>query len=154
MNMWNTTIDELIENFRGVLNAILPWVEKNQIPYEEGLAYDDWDNLATTLFNTFVINSICSSKQFNLAMPDFAKYDFFYDDYKNLSFIIINGTEDETELLVFVSFVNIKNFDEVNVKKIDKVSLKVISEFKIKYSECNFAVFNEKAIIEELKVQL
>ena len=152
--MWNTTINELIENFRGALNAILPWVKKTHIPYEEGSAYDDWDNLVNILFDTFVINSICSSQQFNLGTQHFAKYDFCYDDYKELTFIVINEADGESEFLVFVSFVGVENFDEVNVKKVDRVSFKVASELKIKYSECNFAVFNKNALIEELHVQL
>ena len=50
MEKWNTSIKELLLNYMGALQAIIPWLEKSRIPYLEGESYDEWDAITSTLY--------------------------------------------------------------------------------------------------------
>lgn len=58
MSKWHTSINELLLNYKGALQSLIPWLEKSNIPYKEGEAYDEWDAISSTLYETMVTNSI------------------------------------------------------------------------------------------------
>jgi len=55
---WATTVEELVRIFRDALAAIGPVLERARIHSDDLRAYDDWDQIARTLFDTIVINSV------------------------------------------------------------------------------------------------
>ena len=69
MSKWNTSIKELLLNYKGVLQSLIPWLEKSNIPYKEGEAYDEWDTITSTLYEAIVINSINYSDELKDKIP-------------------------------------------------------------------------------------
>jgi len=83
-NKWTVSVTELLIIFRGALLAIIPWIEKAKIKWKEHEAYDDWDNIAESLYK----NIVCSSLTGEVASQyTIAKYNFDYDDYSSVDFI-------------------------------------------------------------------
>lgn len=137
MSKWKTSIRELLLNYKGALQSLIPWLEKSNIPYWEGEAYDEWDTITSTLYEAIVINSINYSDELKDKNP-FPKYDFQYQDYNNLNFILCENPIGKSEFLVFVSFSTEDNFEMINTCRIAKSSLIVISRSKVKLSDANF----------------
>jgi hypothetical protein len=52
------TESELILNFRAALCAIVPIAEKAGVPWRRPDAYDDWDAVATALFEALVVGPL------------------------------------------------------------------------------------------------
>ncbi len=48
------TVDEVIENFRSALRALVPCAERARIGWRREDAYDDWDEIAASLFKGLV----------------------------------------------------------------------------------------------------
>ena len=81
---WNTSVTELIRIFRGALLSIIPWLEKAKIKWNEGEAYDDWDNIVESLY----LNLVCSTLNGEVSVENnIAKYNFTYSDYSTINFI-------------------------------------------------------------------
>ena len=152
MSKWNTSIKELLLNYKGALHSLIPWLEKSNIPFKEGDAYDEWDTITSTLFETIVINSINYSNELMDKKP-FPKYDFHYQDYDNLNFILCENPIGKNEFLAFVSFSVEDNFEMINICNVAKDSLIVISRSKLKLSDANFYL-NQKIPIENITIEL
>jgi hypothetical protein len=152
MGKWKTTIKELLLNYKGALQSIIPWLDKSNIPYKEGEAYDEWDTITSTIFETIVINSINYSDELT-DKKDFPKYDFQYQDYNNLNLILCENPIGKNEFLVFVSFSTVDNFEMINTCIIAKDSLIVKSRSKIKLSDANFYL-NQKIPLENINLEV
>jgi hypothetical protein len=152
MSEWNTSIKELLLNYKGALQSLLPWLEKSNIPYKEGEAYDDWDSICNNLYENFVINSILYSENYDNA-NSFAKYNYGYKDYNNLNFILCENPIGKNEFLAFVSFSVEDNFEMINTCNVAKDSLIVLSRSKLKLSDANFYL-NQKIPIENITLEL
>lgn len=153
--IWKTSVEELLTIFRGALISITPWLEKARIKWKQGESYDDWDNIATTLFENIVCNSLISE-----TMPKYsiAKYDFTYDCYSNLDYILAKSKKYIDKSLVFVSFQSQNSpLDIVKVAVIDKQEF--VNEYlTFKMKELSFAFVNnveeKKKIITHIDVKL
>ena len=139
MNTWRTSIKELILNYKGALQAIIPWLENIKIPYLEKEAYDDWDSISQNLYQNLVVNTIFFSEELAAQLP-FAKYDYKYECYKDLNFILCGRPNETNELIVFVSLSAEDNFDMVNTCIINKDNFNVIKKNKLKLSETMFYI--------------
>ena len=75
--LWQTSLTELLGIFRQALSVLVPIVEQAKISWREGEAYDDWDGIASSLFENIVVNSLEFAQEisFDLRMP---KYDLLY----------------------------------------------------------------------------
>ncbi len=69
------TVTSVLLNFRSALLALLPSVERVGISWKRPDAYDDWDALATTLFETLVV------MVFRWSLPDDKQRDFRIPSY-------------------------------------------------------------------------
>ena len=152
VSKWNTSVNELLLNFKGALDSLLPWLIKSKIPINEGEAYDDWEAITSALFESMVINSIRFSEEYEGETIDFSKYDFQYENYTGLVFIIAENPKDSDELTVFVSFDITDNFEMINVCKISRTSLKSISRDKIRLSDAEFFLIKE-ILIDKLVIE-
>lgn len=152
MSTWNISVKELVLNFRGALQSIIPWLDKCNIPYKEGEAYDEWDTITTALYETIVINSINYSDELTDKSP-FPKYDFQYQDYNKLNLILCENPIGKNEFLVFVSFGTEDNFEMINACIVAQDSLCVISRRKIKLRDANFYI-NPKNPLENITVEI
>jgi hypothetical protein len=117
-NNWSTTVNELLEIYRGSLIAVIPWLEKARISWKDGESYDDWDNVSMTLYNNIVCSSLCSEVAQEYPI---AKYDYWYKDYSEKSFIIVNGNDINDKICAFVSFQSITTpLDNIKLAVLDK----------------------------------
>ena len=113
---WETSINELISIFRGAINAILPWLEKAKIPWKEGVAYDDFDVIAESLFESIVAGSVKSQNKYSGKFP---KYNYRYTDYSEMDYIGVK--DDKGNDLVFVEFQSIfGENDKIKVAVLNK----------------------------------
>src|SRR5437867_12662524 len=91
---WLTTVNDLMAILRRALLAIAPVMEEAHIHLEEGKAYDDWDELAQTLYKNVVVRSVQWSEglDLQLRMP---AYDMLYAHYLQFAYV---GVQEGQEL--------------------------------------------------------
>lgn len=152
---WQTTIDELINIFRGSLLSILPSIQRAHIPWKNEETYDDWDMISETLFHAIVVRSILYSLNIEIHLP---KYGFYYNSYKKFDYIIVETNEKDKTRKVFVSFyTKVNPFDYVEVAVIDK-NENVIDNKYYNYEDCSFNLVikssDKKMVIENICVEL
>jgi hypothetical protein len=121
MTVWRTTIDQLLLIFRDALRALVPHVEKARIEWRDGSSYDDWDEIAQTLFNKIVVSSLLwampEDERGHCQLPD---YNMTYTSYAGKTVIIVNCASAERRL-VFHSFATtIDPFDTVRAWRVDR----------------------------------
>lgn len=78
-------LEEVFDIFRSALAALVPVMERACIPWSETDSYDDWDAIASTLFQNIVINHVLEG----LDDPDsfsFPEYDVVYPRYEGLAY--------------------------------------------------------------------
>lgn len=103
---WQTNITELMGILCDALTALTPSLDRARIPWRLPDAYDDWDNIASALFENIVINSIrwtlAREPRDDLKVP---KYGLRYPDYSGLSFVEVVPLERSLDsYLVFVEY--------------------------------------------------
>ncbi len=100
---WSTTVTQTLGLLREAIVALVPIAEKAQMPWRDGEAYDDWDAIASCLYDSIVVRTICCAKEAEqgIALP---KYDMVYPSYKD-AFILVEGDGvPEGVLAAFVGF--------------------------------------------------
>ena len=112
-------MNEIINIFREALLALIPLLEKANIPWQDSEQFEEFDEIAEALFNCFVVhkieNFITESYE---SIPNIPKYGFHYKDYSKMSFIEISPS-DEPYYLVFNFLVTNENaFDTVSCNKV------------------------------------
>ena len=121
MTVWQTTVERLLLAFRDALRVLVPHVERVQIQWRDGSAYDDWDAIAQTLYEKIVVSSLLwampEDERERCQLPD---YSMTYTSYAGKTVIVVNRTSTE-DRLVFHSFATEKDpFDKVRVCKVDR----------------------------------
>ncbi len=100
--VWETNVSELLTIFRDALRALIPYLEAARIRWRDDEAYEDWDDIAETLFERFVLMSIrwgLPNPQPDLKLPG---YGFVYDDYSDRALIEVRDRDAPQEVpLVF-----------------------------------------------------
>lgn len=154
-NNWKTSVTELLVIFRGALLAIIPWLEKAKIKWKEDEAYDDWDNIAESLY----ANIVCSSLIGEVATEyQITKYNFNYDNYSSVNFIEVRNKDNSEKKFAFVAFQSGSSaLDSVKVAELDKTD-KVVGYTNLKFDNLEFVFvknFNgKKKIINSIEVTL
>lgn len=154
-NNWKTTVNELLLIFRGALMAVIPWLEKAKIKWKEGEAYDDWDNIAASLYQNIVCSSLTGEVSSDYSI---AKYNFHYEDYLLIDFIQVRSKSYSDKNFAFVSFQsNSSPLDTVKVAELNK-SDKVDGYTNLKLDGLEFVFVKnfegKKEIIKELDVMV
>ena len=129
MTIWRTTVDQLLLEFRDALRALVPHVEKVRIEWRDHSAYDDWDEIAQTLYDKIVVSSLLwalpEEERERCQLPD---YNMTYSSYAGKTVITVNH-DSTTARLVFHSFATEKDpFDKVRVCRVDAVGQALASE--------------------------
>lgn len=111
-------ITDLLLNFRDTLLAVAPKAERVGIPWKRPDAYDDWDAIATTLYDNLVINvirySLPESSQDKFELPS---YDLLLNSYENMSTIEVSHPQLSDERHVFHAFgTKASPFDVIEVR--------------------------------------
>jgi len=88
---WQTTVSGLVLIFRDALAALVPHMERAKLPWREGEAYDEWDEISEVIFDKIVAQSLrCAlgPEGESLRLP---RYDMVYDNYRDFSFIAVQS---------------------------------------------------------------
>lgn len=120
MTVWQTTVDELLLVFRDALRALVPHVERVRIEWRDDSAYDDWDEIAQTLYEKIVVSTLqWSMEEEEREHCKLPSYNMSYASYAGKTVIVMNGASDER--LVFHSFTTENEpFDKVRACKVDR----------------------------------
>lgn len=114
---WPTSTGLLLSAMREALLALIPVAEKVHMSWRDDEAYDDWDAIATALYDSIVGQSILHSIDAKEMLP-LAPYDLEVKSYKERSYIRVSKENPE---LVFVRFETKDNpFDTVGVAAIQQ----------------------------------
>jgi hypothetical protein len=154
-NNWKTSVTELLVILRGALMAIIPWLEKAKIKWTDEEAYDDWDNIAESLYQ----NIVCSSLTGEIASEyQIAKYNLNYEDYSSINFIGVRHKDNSEKKFAFVAFQsNLSPMDSVKVAGLDKLD-KVIDYTKLKLDSLDFVFVKnlngKKEVIDSIEIAL
>ncbi len=101
---WDTTVQEIVLILRDALSALIPIAERANLPWRDGEAYDDWDAIASILYERIVVGSIVHAvgTGSGLALP---KYDLVYPSYTSHDLISVElaGVPEGT-IAVFIGF--------------------------------------------------
>ncbi len=102
--IWETSVSKLIQAFQQSLVALLPMMERVKIPWKDGNAYDDWDEICDVLFKNIVVNSLHCRLSDSKPLPP---YGIRQDNYESKSFIGI-----EMQNVSHAAFVGFKSGEE------------------------------------------
>ena len=114
------SVTEVLLNFRQALLAILPAIERVGIPWRRPDAYDEWDSIASALFESLVFQvlhfSLPDSFKEKFRIPD---YDLFLPTYTGLSVLEVRHPALPCGRYLFHSF-GTENcpFDVVELRRI------------------------------------
>jgi hypothetical protein len=112
--VWRTRVTDLLLIFREALQVLAPVVKKAGINYEDDLAYDDWDNIAQSLYTNIVERSVRSAAGLDedLTLPSYA---MLYERYEqNALILVLHPRHASAEPVVFHSFASRQgSFDTV-----------------------------------------
>jgi hypothetical protein len=156
---WATTVDELIELFHRALVGLVPIAEQARIPWREGEAYDDWDAIASVIYENLVMRSLQHS-QVGLRAQKFAPYDTVLASYDALGFIAVRAPGIPTgDVAAFVGFAGLsESFPAIKHVRLSQPGGKaspplVISSYGAKFY---FAHFHDgiAQMVEKLNVSL
>ena len=99
----NVQLKDLLDTLRCGLSALVPVVERAGIPWTEGDAYDDWEAIASVLYEQIVLNTVRNTGDVasNLTFP---KYDLVYPSYESMTFFEVFSQHSAEALGPFVGF--------------------------------------------------
>ena len=82
------TVSEVVVNFRTALLNLIPAFEKVELPWRRPDAYDEWDSVASALFEALVSSVLASRLPESLRVAfKLAKYDLLLPEYATVSTI-------------------------------------------------------------------
>jgi hypothetical protein len=126
---WNTSVHDLMLNFRDALTALTPFMDKAKIGWRDVEAYDDWDEISQCLYQDMVVRSIQFSvkHQHDWITPD---YGTVYPSYGDKSFIDVS--ERNLKLggyQVFIGFSTLEHpFDQIRYQAVFGDDLRAVGE--------------------------
>lgn len=95
---WRVTANALLANLRDALSALVPVAERARISWREGEAYDDWDDLASCVYDVLVSRTIAADVGAGREALPLAPYDMRLPSYAEHSAIAAR-TDDGSVLL-------------------------------------------------------
>lgn len=127
------TVGDVLLNFRSALCALVPFAEHVGISWKRPDAYDEWDTLATTLFDQLVVSvltwSLPRSGQAGFRLP---AYDLLAESYEGLSTLEVTHPSLQEGRWLFHAF-GCKDgpFDIVEVRELTEEGLPFGDDLKI-----------------------
>lgn len=86
------SIHAIVGHLAAALRGIAPAAEAAGIPWREAEAYDEWDSMATQLFDVFVRRSIVEAVAHAPLQPlPLPPYDLRIESYEGYSAIVVDG---------------------------------------------------------------
>ena len=122
-----------LKNFRSALRALLPMMERADVPWRRPDAYDEWDSVATALFKSLVEGPLCWSLA-EEAQSDFklAEYDLLSDDYAKVSTLEIKHSSLGLGRWVFNALSTVAEpFDSIEVVQLSTEGTRVSKQLAV-----------------------
>lgn len=91
------TVNVLLANLRDALSALAPVAERAHISWRDGEAYDDWDDLASCVYEILVGRTIAADASAGPGVLPLAPYDMRLPSYAEHSSFAV-ATEDGSAL--------------------------------------------------------
>jgi len=126
------TPTRLVLNFREALVALLPFVERVDIPWRSGVAYENWDRIATAVYESLVAE-VVSFQPAAAAVPLrlVSPYDMILEDYREFVRIEVTHPDLRGQHYLFHSFeTKVSPFDTVVSRKLTTSLVPVASELR------------------------
>lgn len=123
------TAASVIGNFRDALLGVLPAVQAADIPWRRPDAYDDWDNIATALYDALVIESL--RWEFPEGFLDEFKipaYDMLLEDYGSYSWIEVLEHRGPSVCVFHALSTDQEPFDQVEYRLVSPNGIPLSSE--------------------------
>jgi hypothetical protein len=133
-SQWATSVNELAQIFREGLIALLPVADKAHMPWKEPNNYDDWDTIATSLFESIVTRSLEEAREWNHFDP-LPKFNQRIEDYSKNSFLAV--TKAETTLAFICFETKVTPFDRCLFARLDEMG-KVLDLVREDFSSVKF----------------
>ena len=89
-DIYVATVDELFQNFRDALLAMLPIAERAQINFRDEETHKDWERLAEACFDAFVRSPIDADRSHTGRELALARYDIDLADYLAASWLTVD----------------------------------------------------------------
>lgn len=150
-NLWVVSVHKLILIFKDSLGSIMPYFEMAKIPWEADNAYDEWDDVAASLFNALVISNIKFSQEFHeeVKVP---KYGFDPNFLIDTTFLVAK-TANDPDKIFFLKNLMIEN-DSVECMIYEKDLTHGIKH-RLAFSEVKFYLMDEnKKLYDKITVKL
>lgn len=96
---WRVTANALLANLRDALSALAPVAERARISWRDGEAYDDWDDLASCVYDVLVGRTIVADVSAGPEALPLAPYDMRLPSYAEHSAIAARA--DDGSVLFF-----------------------------------------------------
>lgn len=114
------TVTSVLLNFRNALLVLLPMVERVDIPWRRGDAYDEWDAITSVLFNKLVQEVLrWHLSEDNQADFDLPEYDLLLSTYAGLATLEVVHPSLQPGRWVFHAFgTDNESFDVVEVRSL------------------------------------
>jgi hypothetical protein len=136
--LWSVSVTDLVGYFREALVAMVPIAEKVRMRWRE--PYDDWDGIATALFNSIVIQSIENDAEGQSILP-MLQYNLMVRSYVDFSYI---GTTDLPSH-AFIRFETTEApFDTCAFSHLDDAGA-MLSQVLVRFEDARFKVVGRKA---------
>jgi hypothetical protein len=139
-DVYRATVEELLDNFRHALMAILPLADRAKINYRDEETHRDWERLAESLFDAFVRSPMDSDRaRIGDELP-LARYDVDVDDYLALSWLASDA--DSPHRGAVVRFLSVGSpFDAAQVVDLDPTTLRATRRRTVPLSDIRPALY-------------
>ncbi len=147
------SISTLLLTFRDALSSLVPHAETLGIPWKDGDAYDDWDNISSALFKSMVARSIQYAKECPDNTP-LAPYDILIPSYKGSAYFSVSNISNNKN--AFVKFSTSENpFDTVMLACLEDAKFKKNEMIYIPAENCIFdLVLSNGEVIDNLNISV
>ncbi len=135
-NEFSTSVNGLIKVYCEAMAALMPSLDRVNIEWRDGSAYDDFDQIAECLFKGIVLNSLQHGTD---SSQEFFAYGRGYDEYGNLNYIAVDNANVESNRVAFQSFQSSSApMDSVKIALLDdnlqKIAVQVIPNVNLRFS--------------------
>jgi hypothetical protein len=137
---WATSVHILVLNFRDALVALTYYMDRAKIGWRDEAAYDDWDEIAQSLYKNMILRSVQFSleSEEGLITPD---YGTALPSYEDMSFVEVVAKKSQSDgYLVFIGFSTLVHpFDQVRCQPVSGFDLRVTGDpFCMQLKEAQF----------------
>ena len=150
-------VTSVLLNYRAALHALVPMVDRVGIPWKRPDAYDEWDTIASVVFENLVVKvlrwSLPESDHWQIKLP---AYDLLLPTYADMSTIEVVHPSLRPGRWLFHAFdTESEPFDLVEVRPLavdGSLLSEELNQCSINGAVFNFRIYSNQDPIEEIKI--